>query len=181
MKLVLIDRDGVINEEIEGFITSPDALNVLKPAIEALALLTKAGFTCVICTNQSVVGRGIIDEPMLNRIHDKLRGLVQAGGGAIADIFFCADHPDQPTYRRKPRPGMLIEAMEKYKAAPESTPFIGDALTDLRAAHEAGCKRYLVMTGKGRKTMEKLPDELRPVAIFKDLLEAAQAIVREAQ
>jgi D-glycero-D-manno-heptose 1,7-bisphosphate phosphatase len=177
MKLVLIDRDGVINEELPHYVKSVEELVVPEPALEGLALLKKQGFTCVIITNQSVVGRGIITDAMLTRIHNHLREAVASHGGEISDIFACTDRPDEATYRRKPSPGMLIDAMEKYKAAPEKTPFIGDATTDMQAAFDAGCPRYLVMTGKGRQTAQKFPDALRPAVFCNDLLDAARRIV----
>jgi D-glycero-D-manno-heptose 1,7-bisphosphate phosphatase len=177
MKLVLIDRDGVINEELQGYVKSPEELHILEPALEGLALLKRSGFTCVVITNQSVVGRGIISMDTLNRIHKYMRAAVKARGGDIDDVIACTDRPDHATYRRKPAPGMLLEAMEKYRALPASTPFIGDAPTDMEAAHAAGCPRYLVMTGKGRDTARALPEKLQPVTLCDDLLSAARKIV----
>lgn len=178
MKLVLMDRDGVINEELPGYVTSPDELKVLKPALEGIALLTQKGFACAVVTNQSVVGRGIISPQMLERIHAALQETVRAHGGRLNDIIVCTDRPDEATYRRKPNPGMLLEAMKKHAALPESTPFIGDAITDMQAAHAAGCPRYLVMTGKGKRTLASLPDSLKPVVACDDLLDAARKIVQ---
>jgi D-glycero-D-manno-heptose 1,7-bisphosphate phosphatase len=177
MKLVLIDRDGVINEELPHYVKTPDELVIPEPALKGLALLRQHGFACVIVTNQSCVGRGIITADTLDRIHDRLRETVADQGGAIIDIFACTDHPKAATHRRKPAPGMLLEAMEKYRALPASTPFIGDAPTDMEAAHAAGCPRYLVMTGKGRDTARALPEKLQPVTLCDDLLSAARKIV----
>jgi D-glycero-D-manno-heptose 1,7-bisphosphate phosphatase len=177
MKLVLIDRDGVINEELPHFVTSPDQLVIPETALAGLALLHKKGFTCVVITNQSCVGRGIITDDALGQIHDYLRETTVKHGGLISDILACTDHPEKATSRRKPAPGMLLEAMKDYDASPELTPFIGDALTDLQAAHAAGCPRYLVMTGKGRQTAEKIPEDLQPVTLHENLLSAARNIV----
>lgn len=177
MKLVLIDRDGVINEELPYYVKSLEELVIYPAALEAFALFKQNGFTCVIITNQSVVGRDIISQATLDRIHDNLREKVKVHGGAIDDILVCTDHPDRATYRRKPKPGMLLEAIEKYKASASSTPFIGDATTDMEAALAAHCPRYLVMTGKGKKTWSALPDTLKPVTPCNDLLDAARKIV----
>ena len=177
MKAVLIDRDGVINVEREGFVTTPQELDIMPQALEAFALLKSRGFAAIVITNQSVVGRKIIDTAQLSRIHEYLCDAVKESGGKIHDLFFCPDAPDHATYRRKPQPGMLIEAMEKYGLKPELTPFIGDATTDMQAAHAAGCPRYLVMTGKGRKALAALPPELKPVTPCDDLLDAARRIV----
>ena len=177
MKLALIDRDGVINEEIGEHVKSRDQLRIMPQALEAMALLNQQGFTTVIITNQSVVGRGLITLSTLNEIHAHLIKKVEESGGKIADIFFCTDHPDQATNRRKPGPGMLIEALEKYGTTPEKTPFIGDTLTDMEAAYTAGCLRYLVMTGHGQKASQNIPQHLLPVTICTDILDAAQKIV----
>ncbi|HEU5046883.1 MAG TPA: HAD-IIIA family hydrolase [Rickettsiales bacterium] len=177
MKLVLIDRDGVINEEIPGFVTSPAELKIYPRAFDALALLKREGFACVMITNQSVVGRGIITLEKLEEIHESLRSQVERHGGRIDAVFACTDHPDQATERRKPAPGMLLEAMKQYRAKPENTPFIGDATTDMEAASAAGCPRYLVLTGKGGEASRALPARLRPVTVCADILEAANKIV----
>jgi D-glycero-D-manno-heptose 1,7-bisphosphate phosphatase len=109
-----------------------------------------------------------------------MRQEIKTHGGDLADVIVCTDTPDRATYRRKPKPGMLIEALEKYKAIAADTAFIGDAITDLEAGLAAGCKRYLVMTGKGEKTQHSLPDSLQPVVRCKDILDAAQRIISGA-
>jgi D-glycero-D-manno-heptose 1,7-bisphosphate phosphatase len=178
MKLVLIDRDGVVNEELLYYVKSPDELIILPAALEGLAWLHRHGFTCVVVTNQSVVGRNIIPLQTLENIHLHLSETVASHGGKISDVIACTDHPDRATYRRKPKPGMLLEALEKYGASPESTPFIGDAVTDMEAAAAAGCPRYLVMTGKGRKTSSLLPESVKPVTPCENLADAARHIVQ---
>lgn len=177
MKLVLLDRDGVINEELPHYVKSVEELIVPEFAFASLRLLREKGFACVVITNQSCVGRGIITADTLEHIHDHLREIVAKRDGAIIDIFTCTDHPKQATHRRKPAPGMLLEAIKQFKAKPESTPFIGDALTDMQAAHAAGCPRYLVMTGKGRETARSLPADVQPVTLCENLLDAARKIV----
>lgn len=180
-KLVLIDRDGVINEEVQdGYVEAPSELIIYPRALQAFALLKKHAFTCVVVTNQSVVARGRITETELEGIHRYLSDTVREYGGEIAEIFACMDHPDRPTDRRKPAPGMLLEALLKYGAAADSTPMIGDAITDIQAAHSAGCQRYLVMTGKGRNTITQITENLYPVTFCDDILHAAETIVGSA-
>jgi D-glycero-D-manno-heptose 1,7-bisphosphate phosphatase len=176
MKLVLIDRDGVINEELPGYVTKPEELNIYPQTLEAFALFKKAGFTAVIITNQSVVGRGIISEEQLGHIHRFLKDRIARQGGEVQDILVCTDRPDKASERRKPGAGMLLEALKKYGATPEETPFIGDALTDMEAAHKAHCPRYLVMTGKGHQTAQNMPLSLYPVTVCTDILDAAEKI-----
>ncbi|MEI7669683.1 MAG: HAD-IIIA family hydrolase, partial [Pseudomonadota bacterium] len=141
------------------------------------SLLHKSGFICVVITNQSVVGRGIISQEQLDIIHKFLCDEVVRFGGKISEIFACTDHPKQATNRRKPASGMLIEALEKYSAKPERTPFIGDAITDMEAAFSAGCERHLVLTGKGKKTAETLPELMKPVHVHDNLLEVAKFLI----
>jgi len=180
VKLVLIDRDGVINHEIEGYVTSKEALQLLPASLEGLAMLHQAGFTCVVITNQSVVGRGMITAQQLDEIHEYMRQEVAKHGGRITQVIACTDHPASATHRRKPNPGMLQEALETYHANPQDTIFIGDSLSDMQAAFAAGCKRYLVLTGKGKKTALHLPKTLQPVHIYENLLEAARMIINDS-
>lgn len=177
MKLILVDRDGVINEELPGYVTKPQELKIMPAAYEAFALLKSKDYTCVVVTNQSVVGRGIISHSELDKIHTFLSISIEQNGGNIDNVYVCTDRPDNAGERRKPRPGMLLEALEKYGAIPGQTPFIGDALTDLEAAYAAGCQRYLVMTGKGRGVAEQIPKYLKPVMLCTDILDAARKIV----
>ncbi len=177
MKLVLVDRDGVLNKERSGFVTSPEELSMLPQALEALALFRQKGFTCVVITNQSVVGRGIIPRVMLDTIHAHLCTAVAVHGGHIEKVIACTDHPDHATHRRKPGAGMIWEALHAFPTDPARTPFIGDSAVDMEAAHTAGCPRYLVMTGKGQETSRTLSAHLQPVTLCKDVLDAAQRIV----
>lgn len=174
-RLVLIDRDGVINEEVkDGYVESPDELTIYPRALEAFALFRKHGYTCVVVTNQSVVARKRISIEQLEEIHKYLSDTVSANGGEIAMIYACLDHPDSPTPRRKPNPGMLLEALEHFGATAAKTPMIGDAITDMQAAHSAGCPPYLVTTtGKGSITRALLSENPYPVTFCDDILDAA--------
>ena len=178
--LVMLDRDGVLNEEGPGFVTSPDQLVMIAGAAEAVARLGAAGHRIAVVTNQSVVGRGLIDGAMLDRIHERLRTEVARAGGRIDAILSCPDPPWAPSARRKPAPGMLHEAIRRFRADAAATPMIGDSLRDLEAALGAGCKRVLVRTGNGAAVQAAgIPAALAPVAVFDDLAEAVDRLLVE--
>jgi len=181
MRLVLLDRDGVLNADRPDSVKSPAELVVLPGAVDAVRRLNEAGLLVVVCTNQGVVGRGIIDEAMLDRIHDKLRAELAQAGGRLDALIHCADSPERPGPRRKPAPGMLREAMTRFRVPAAETAMIGDALVDLEAAAAAGCRRILVRSGKGRATQAAgIPAHLLPVAVHEDLAAAVDAILGPA-
>lgn len=176
--LVLLDRDGVINQDRREGILSLDKFVFMPRAKEAIAMLTKAGFQIAICTNQSAVGRGNLKKETLDAIHDYMLREVRAAGGDIARVYYAPDCPEAPTERRKPGAGMLLEALHDLKGDPRRTPMVGDMLRDMEAAHKAGCPRILVYSGNGRKTVAAgIPEELEPVAKVADLYEAAEHIL----
>ena len=170
MKLILLDRDGVLVEEAPNYVKHPGELMPIPGAAAALARLNRAGYRVAVCTNQSVVGRGIIPPVMLDRIHEHLRDLMARDGGSIDAIFACTDAPWAATERRKPGAGMLREALARFGANPAETPMVGDSLGDMQAAHKAGCPRVLLRTGHGAKTQAAgLPPDLAPIAVHADL------------
>jgi len=178
MKLVLLDRDGVLNDEIGGYISDPGKLRMIPGSAAAVARLNHAGFKVAICTNQGVVGRGIIDQAMLDRINERLADYLAREGARWDAIFMCTDHPDQPTRRRKPGPGMLEEAIRHFRASAAETPMIGDNLRDLEAAAAIGCSRHLVRTGHGAQVQAKgIPPEVLPVRVHDDLAAAVTALL----
>lgn len=178
MALVLLDRDGVLNEDLPQSVRAPEELVMIPKAAAAVARLNRAGIRVAVCTNQSVVGRGIIDEPMLESIHRKLEALLAADGAHLDAVYVAPDAPDRATARRKPGPGMLEEALARFAADPAATPMIGDSLRDLEAAVAARCQRHLVLTGKGRETARAdLPATLDPVTIHEDLWHAVDHLL----
>jgi D-glycero-D-manno-heptose 1,7-bisphosphate phosphatase len=178
MQLVLLDRDGVLNEDLPMSVRSPEELLPIPRAGPAVARLNRAGVKVAVCTNQSVVGRGIIDETMLERIHRKLQADLAADGAHLDALFVAPDAADRATARRKPGPGMLHEALARFAADPAATPMIGDGLRDLEAAAAAGCQRHLVMTGKGRATLRAgIPPNLNPVTLHEDLWHAVDRLL----
>jgi D-glycero-D-manno-heptose 1,7-bisphosphate phosphatase len=178
MRLVLLDRDGVLNEDRPQSVRTPGDLILLPRVGAAVARLNQAGIRVAIATNQSILGQGIIDATMLDRIHDRLRDALARDGGRVDAIFVAPDAPDAPTARRKPGGAMLREALDRFGAAAAETPMIGDALRDLEAAVAVGCRRVLVRTGKGRATQAAgLPAHVLPVAVYEDLWSASDALL----
>ena len=168
MKLLMLDRDGVINHDSEHFIKSPAEWKPIKGSIEAIARLSQAGWRIVVATNQSGIARGLFDTSTLNAIHDAMHKAVTQAGGRIEAIFFCPHAADSKCECRKPQPGMLFEIERRLNVPLPGVPFVGDSLKDLQAASAAGARPVLVLTGKGRKTRDAggMPEE---TAVFEDL------------
>ena len=154
MKLIILDRDGVINHDSDAFIKSPDEWRPIAGSLEAIARLGKAGYRVVVATNQSGVGRGLFDLATLAAIHTKMHRAVTAAGGHLDAIFFCPHAADAHCHCRKPEPGMLEEILRRFQVEPQSVTAVGDSLRDLQAAAAVGTKPVLVLTGKGQKTMQ---------------------------
>lgn len=153
MKLVILDRDGVINQDSPSFIKSPDEWEPIRGSLEAIARLNHAGFHVVIATNQSGVGRGLFDMATLNAIHEKMvRALAQVGG-RIDAIFYCPHAADAGCECRKPKPGMLRSIGDRFDTDLAGVPAVGDSGRDLEAALAVGASPILVRTGKGMKTV----------------------------
>jgi D-glycero-D-manno-heptose 1,7-bisphosphate phosphatase len=175
MKLVVLDRDGVINLDSDQYIKSPDEWKPIAGSLEAIARFTQAGFHVVVATNQSGMGRGLFDMATLNAMHEKMHKAVSQLGGRIDAVFFCPHAQDAGCACRKPKPGMLLEIAERFNISLAGVPAIGDSLRDLQAASAAGARPILVLTGKGEKTLKAggLPEgtEVHP-----DLAAAAMAL-----
>jgi len=174
MKLLMLDRDGVINQDSDQYIKSPEEWKPIKGSIEAIARLTQSGWRIVVATNQSGIARGLFDMSMLNAIHDAMHKAVVQAGGRIEAVFFCPHTADSNCECRKPLPGMLQEIERRMNLSIAGMPFVGDSLRDLRAATAAGARPVLVLTGKGAKTREAggLPEGTE---IFADLAAFAVA------
>jgi D-glycero-D-manno-heptose 1,7-bisphosphate phosphatase len=178
-RLVLLDRDGVINEDRPESVRNPGDLILLPGSAAAIARLNAAGVRVAVVTNQSLVGRGIMSMQMLDRIHVELRTLLARDGADLDALLTCTDAPDRASRRRKPRPGMLLEALQHFRATADDTPMIGDDLHDLEAAHAAGCRRVLVQTGKGAAVQSAgVPADLLPVAVCADLAAAVDSYLK---
>ena len=175
MKLVILDRDGVINLDSEHYIKTPEEWKPFAGSLEAIARFTQAVFRVVVATNQSGVGRGLFDMATLNAMHDKMHKAVNQLGGRIEAVFFCPHAQDAGCACRKPQPGMLLEIAERFNVALAGVPAIGDSLRDLQAASAAGARPILVLTGKGEQTLKAggLPEGTE---IHQDLAAAALAL-----
>jgi D-glycero-D-manno-heptose 1,7-bisphosphate phosphatase len=177
MKLVILDRDGVINHDSDHFIKNPDEWKPIPGSLEAIARFNQAGYRVVIATNQSGIGRGLFDMAMLNTIHDKLYRALAQVGGRIDALFYCPHAADLNCQCRKPRPGMLEEIGRRFNTPLQGVPAIGDALRDLEAAAAVGAQPMLVLTGKGQRTHETggLPPG---TLVFTDLAAAAKQVLQ---
>lgn len=175
-KLVILDRDGVINRDSREFVKNKCEFEPLPGSIEAIAELGRAGYTVAVASNQSGLARGLFDRRALRAMHRKLRRLVAAAGGRVDRIVVCPHGPDDGCCCRKPRPGLLLRLARHYDVALDGVPVIGDSLRDLEAAAAAGAQPILVRTGNGRKTERSLPAALRRVPVFDDLAAAAKEL-----
>jgi D-glycero-D-manno-heptose 1,7-bisphosphate phosphatase len=174
MKLLILDRDGVINEDSDAYIRTLAEWVPLPGAIEAIAQLSQAGWTVAIATNQSGLARGYFDTSTLCSMHDELRRLVRERGGEVGLIAHCPHGPDDGCDCRKPKPGLLERIGRYYQTPLDGIWFVGDSASDLQAAVAVGCQPVLVRTGKGERTLARpLPPG---TLIFADLLEIAHEL-----
>jgi D-glycero-D-manno-heptose 1,7-bisphosphate phosphatase len=179
--LVLLDRDGVLNVDRSDYVKTPGELVMIDGAAAAVARLNRALIPVALCTNQSAVGRGIVAPAMLERIHDALKERLFASGARLDAVFCCTDPPGPHSTHRKPAPGMLLDALRRFRVAPASAVMIGDSLRDLQAAYGAGVARILVRTGHGATTQgQGIPAGLLPVAVHADLAAAVDALLGAA-
>lgn len=176
-RLVVLDRDGVINQDSAAFVKSAAEWIPLPGSIEAIARLTEAGFTVAVASNQSGLARGLFNRSALRGMHRKLRRLVAAEGGKVDRIVVCPHGPDDGCDCRKPGPGLLNRLARHYAIALDNVPVIGDSRRDLEAAISAGARPILVRTGNGEKTARALDGALRKVEVFADLATAADALI----
>lgn len=176
MKLIILDRDGVINQDSAQFIKSPEEWKPIPGSLEAISRLAEAGYRIVVATNQSGVGRGLFDMDTLNAIHDKMIKSLSAVGGRIDAIFFCPHAADSTCECRKPNPGMFREIATRFNVDLQGMPTVGDSLRDLQAGAAVGCAPYLVLTGKGEKTASEpgLPEGTK---VFPDLTAVANHLL----
>ncbi len=179
MPLIILDRDGVINQESNQYIKSPDEWLPIPGSLEAIAALNQAGYQVVVATNQSGIARGLFDLPMLEKIHAKLHAALRVLGGKLADIFFCPHHPQDNCFCRKPQPGLFLQIREKYKLNLADVFFVGDSFSDIQAAQNAGCKPLLVLTGNGQKTLASYTEALA-IPSFANLHALAEFVIHEA-
>lgn len=177
MPLVLLDRDGVINHDSANYIRTARQWRALPGSLESIAALNSAGFTVAVCTNQSAVGRGYIDQATLSEIHARMIEALEALGGRLDGIYVCPHAPGAQCACRKPQPGLLHAAMRELGFPPGQTTMVGDSLRDMQAGFAAACSVVLVRTGHGADD-ESAARALGVEAVFDDLRGAAAALIR---
>ncbi len=175
MKIVVLDRDGVINYDRDDYIKHIDEWRPIPGSLDAIAKLTQSGWRVVVATNQSGVGQGLLDMATLNAIHAKMHRAVNQAGGRIEAVFYCPDTDEAQSPCRKPNPGMFHAIAERFNVTLDQAPCVGDSLRDLQAAAAVGGQPILVLTGKGRKTRGagNLPEG---TTVYADLAAVAQAL-----
>ncbi len=175
MKLVILDRDGVINHDSDQFIKSPEEWKPIQGSLEAIAQLNQAGYRVVVASNQSGIGRGLFDMATLNTINAKMHKAVAQAGGRIDAVFFCPHPADSDCECRKPKAGLFRQIAQRYHIDLRGVPAVGDARRDMEAARAVGALQAMVKTGKGTATLaEGLPYE---VSVFDDLARAVAWIL----
>ena len=176
--LIILDRDGVINEDSDAFVKSPDEWRAIPGSIEAIARFNRAGCPVAIATNQSGIARGLFDLATLTQIHDKMLGLITAAGGRLDALVYCPHGPDDQCTCRKPEPGLMHQIEERLQIPLTNAYVVGDSLRDLQAAEKVGAKPVLVKTGKGLKTITQLDSAgLAEVPVYTDLKQFADFLL----
>ena len=179
--IIFLDRDGVINHDSPDYIKSWAEFEFLPGSLEALRLLTEKGYRLILITNQSIVNRGMVPVEVLSDIHDRLRQSVAQAGGRIEDIFFCPHRPDENCTCRKPKPGLIQQAIQRYGFDPAAGIMIGDNAKDILCGRNAGCgATILVQTGSGQRARQELADQqITPDYLVPDLLHGARLILSQ--
>ena len=173
-RLIVLDRDGVINRDSDAFVRSVSEFAPLPGAIAAMAALSRTGLKVAVCTNQSGLGRGLFSQTDLEEIHAEMERLVREAGGRIHALRYCPHLPGDECDCRKPKPGMLLALMAELGESPENTVFVGDSLRDMEAARAAGCRAVLVRTGNGARD-EAAAQDAGVQEVYDDLAAFASA------
>lgn len=176
MKLIILDRDGVINEESDTYITSPEEWVPIPGSLEAIARLNHGGYRVLVATNQAGLARGLFTVEVLNAIHCKMHRELARLGGQVEAVFFCPHGPNDSCLCRKPLPGLFDEIAKRLKLNLSGIPFIGDSLRDIQAAQAVGASPTLVLTGKGSHTLAVHGRELTGVPFYTDLLTVVDSL-----
>lgn len=178
MKLIILDRDGVINQDSDAYIKSPDEWVPIPGSLEAIAKLNRAGYTVTVATNQSGLSRGYFDLQTLSAMHHKMDDMLSQLGGRVEGVFFCPHAPRDKCACRKPQPGLLLDISRRFSVPLEEVFYVGDSISDLLSAKQAGAKPVLVKTGKGeRALLEKDANGFSDIPVFADLAEVVDALL----
>lgn len=167
-RMVIIDRDGVINQDSDSYIKSADEWIPISGSLEAISRLKKAGYLVVVASNQSGLARDLYSEETLKQIHDKMKRMLAVRGAGIDGIFYCPHGPEANCMCRKPKPGLLIEIARQFDIDLSVTPFVGDSISDIQAAQMAHALPVLVRTGNGEHVMQNYPEAV-DVPVYDDL------------
>jgi len=181
MKVIILDRDGVINHDSDAYIKSVEEWEPIDGSLEAISRLNHSGYTVVIASNQSGLARGYFDIETLTAMHKKMEAMLAKVGGRIDAVFYCPHEPDDACDCRKPKPGMLLEIGQRFNVPLKEVIVIGDSVSDLKAASNAHAKAILVRTGKGVKAEKILAAECKQhdlVPVYDDLAAAVTAILQ---
>jgi D-glycero-D-manno-heptose 1,7-bisphosphate phosphatase len=181
MKLIILDRDGVINQDSDAYIKHPDEWLPIDGSLEAVARLSRSGYHIFVATNQSGLARGLFDIDTLNAIHQKMMDAVQQVGGQIEAIFFCPHGPDDGCSCRKPKTGLFEAIAQRCKMSLKDVPVVGDSLRDLQAAAAIRALPVLVLSGNGRKTQKQLEGVLADTPVYQDLYSFANHLINESE
>ena len=182
MKLIILDRDGVINEDSDDYIKSPDEWIPIAGSLDAIARLNHAGYLVVIASNQSGIARGYFSLETLAAMSVKMNDLLSPLGGRIDAMFFCPHGPKDGCDCRKPKPGMLTEIGNRFQTSLDEVLFIGDNINDIKAAQAAGAMPVLVKTGKGKQTANKIAeDNIQNIPVYDDLAGVVDSILEDQQ
>lgn len=178
-KAVLLDRDGVINFDSPDYILAPEQWDPIPGSLEAIARLTEAGIPVAICSNQSGLGRGMMSEDIFHAIHAKMVAAIEAAGGKLAHSAYCPHSPDDHCDCRKPKPGLIVQALEALDIRPGEAIMIGDSTRDIEAAHAAGVPSMLVQSGYGNAEviLQRCLSVEPEMQAFADLAEAVDHLL----
>ncbi len=175
---IFLDRDGVLIENRADYVKSWEEVQIFPHTFPAMRRLAAVGLPIILVTNQSAVGRGIVTAAFVEQIHSRLLAEIRANGGRVDAVYYCPHHPQEDCRCRKPRPGMLEQAAQEWNLDLTASYFVGDALTDMQAAHAAGAYGILVRTGLGETQAPLLVKQFEAeTPIVADLGEAADVIL----
>ena len=180
MKLIILDRDGVINEDSDDYIKSPDEWVPIPGSLDAISRLNHAGYAVAVALNQSGIARGYFDLETLSAIHNKMEDMLSQIGGRIDALFFCPHGPKDGCDCRKPKPGLLTEIGNRFQTGLKDVMFVGDTVSDVKAAEAAGATPVLVRTGKGEQTLNKLSEKgMDHIPVYDDLADVVTTLLDE--
>lgn len=180
MKLIVLDRDGVINEDSDAYIKSPEEWVPIPGSLESIAKLNRAGYIVLVATNQSGIARGYFDLETLSAIHKKMDNALAQYGGRVDAVFYCPHGPTAKCDCRKPKPGLLWDISHRFEVRMDDVPVIGDSLRDLQSASAVNARPILVKTGKGNKTVKLLAESgLSDTPVYENLAAAVNALLKK--